>query len=78
MKDTREREPRRETEEEARGKRARRTAEEIEKRYKCTVDYCERVYGAEGSLQQHIKLKHPELYVARESNSEPRLSQHSF
>jgi hypothetical protein len=42
------------------------------------VDYCERVYGAEGSLQQHIKLKHPELYVGKESNSEARLSQHSF
>lgn len=43
-------------------KRARRTAEEIEKRFKCEVAFCERLYGSEGSLQQHIKLKHPELY----------------
>lgn len=48
--------------EENRTKRSRRTAEEIEKKFKCEVTYCERQYGSEGSLQQHIKLKHPELY----------------
>ena len=42
-------------------KRARRTAEEIEKKFKCEVPFCERFYGSEGSLQQHIKLKHPHL-----------------
>ena len=24
--------------------------------------YCGRTYGSEGSLQQHMKLKHPEEY----------------
>lgn len=45
--------------EENRVKRARRTSELIEKKFKCHVKYCERLYGSEGSLQQHIKLKHP-------------------
>lgn len=43
-------------------KRMRRTAEEIERRFLCSADFCDRCYGSEGSLQQHIKLKHPELY----------------
>jgi hypothetical protein len=50
------------TSEENRIKRSRRTAEEIERRFKCNVEFCERCYGSDGSLQQHIKLKHPELY----------------
>ena len=25
---------------------------------------CEKSYGSEGSLNQHYKLKHPEIYVA--------------
>jgi hypothetical protein len=48
-----------------RKKRVRRTAEEIERKYYCNVERCGRNYGSEGSLQQHIKLKHPELYAAR-------------
>jgi hypothetical protein len=43
-------------------KRTRRTAEEIERKYYCLAEFCDRCYGSEGSLQQHIKLKHPELY----------------
>lgn len=61
--------------EEARNKRSRRTAEEIEKKYKCEVTYCERHYGSEGSLQQHIKLKHPELL---RSEGEPSNHTHRY
>lgn len=37
-----------------RGKRYRRTANEIERRFKCE---CGKAYGSEGSLNQHMKLK---------------------
>eukprot|EP00826_Nyctotherus_ovalis_P009958 TRINITY_DN1263_c0_g3_i5.p3 TRINITY_DN1263_c0_g3~~TRINITY_DN1263_c0_g3_i5.p3 ORF type:complete len:100 (-),score=19.73 TRINITY_DN1263_c0_g3_i5:173-472(-) len=43
-------------------KRYRRTAEEIERRFRCPVENCNKAYGCEGSLNQHIKIKHPELY----------------
>lgn len=46
-------------------KRLRRTAEEIERPFVCDVHKCHKCYGSEGSLQQHIKLKHPELYKAK-------------
>ena len=49
--------------EDSRGKRERRRAEDIEKKYRCEAPCCERMYGSEGSLQQHIKLKHPEMYM---------------
>ena len=42
-------------------KRHRRTALEIERHYKCTVITCGKYYGSEGSLNQHMKLKHPEV-----------------
>lgn len=45
--------------EESRAKRCRRTAEMIEKKHRCHAPLCGKSYGAEGSLQQHIKLKHP-------------------
>ena len=48
--------------EENRTKRFRRTADEIERHYRCPVDTCQRSYGSEGSLNQHLKLKHYELY----------------
>jgi hypothetical protein len=46
------------------GKRLRRNADEIERYYKCTVKACAKSYGSEGSLNQHYKLKHPEIYVS--------------
>ena len=46
-----------------RKKRFRRTATEIQRNFKCTIEKCQKMYGSEGSLHQHIKLKHPELYV---------------
>ena len=44
-------------------KRHRRTATEIARHYKCPISDCPKSYGSEGSLNQHIKLKHPEYYA---------------
>lgn len=46
-------------------KRLRRTANEIARHYICKVDNCGKSYGSEGSLNQHIKLKH-ETYYAKQ------------
>jgi len=43
-------------------KRNRRTATEIARHYKCPIEDCPKSYGSEGSLNQHIKLKHHEYY----------------
>ena len=43
-------------------KRHRRTATEIQRHYKCQMADCHKSYGSEGSLNQHMKLKHPEYY----------------
>jgi len=43
-------------------KRHRRQANEIARHYKCPMNDCPKSYGSEGSLNQHIKLKHPEYY----------------
>ena len=41
----------------------RRNADEIQRYYKCTVKVCGKSYGSEGSLNQHYKLKHPDIYL---------------
>jgi len=41
--------------------RMRRKAAEIERHYKCPSTTCQKTYGAEGSLMQHIRLKHPDI-----------------
>jgi hypothetical protein len=41
--------------------RIRRKAADVERHYKCPNDACQKNYGSEGSLLQHIKLKHPEI-----------------
>jgi hypothetical protein len=43
-------------------KRNRRMAEQIERKHTCEVEFCGKYYGSEGSLLQHIKIKHPEVY----------------
>ena len=43
-------------------KRIRRPANEIARHYKCPIEDCPKSYGMEGSLNQHIKLKHSEYY----------------
>jgi hypothetical protein len=46
-------------------KRHRRTALEIERHYQCPAKTCGKTYGSEGSLNQHVKIKHPELAKTR-------------
>ena len=46
-------------------RRHRRTANEVERHYKCPIPQCDKAYGSEGSLNQHVKLKHPELYYSK-------------
>eukprot|EP00331_Platyophrya_macrostoma_P008802 CAMPEP_0176412974 /NCGR_PEP_ID=MMETSP0127-20121128/4436_1 /TAXON_ID=938130 /ORGANISM="Platyophrya macrostoma, Strain WH" /LENGTH=180 /DNA_ID=CAMNT_0017792693 /DNA_START=33 /DNA_END=575 /DNA_ORIENTATION=+ len=42
-------------------RRVRRTASEIEKNFVCPAQTCQKGYGSEGALIQHVRLKHPEL-----------------
>jgi len=42
-------------------KRERRKACEIDRHYICPVEKCGKSYGSEGSMNQHLKNKHPEL-----------------
>nr|AAZ94902.1 putative zinc finger motif protein [Moneuplotes crassus] len=44
-----------------RKKRHRRPASEIQRHYVCPIISCTKRYGSEGSLNQHAKLKHPNL-----------------
>lgn len=43
-------------------RRKRRTAVEIERKYRCRYRGCNKSYGSEGSLNQHMKNKHPRFY----------------
>lgn len=36
----------------------RRTAKEINRNFICPYEQCKKVYGSEGSLNLHIKIKH--------------------
>ncbi|KAL4436172.1 hypothetical protein ABPG74_018156 [Tetrahymena malaccensis] len=45
--------------EEEKKKRIRRQAKLIDRSYICPYESCKKSYGTEGSLNQHIKLKHP-------------------
>lgn len=40
-------------------KRVRRCARDIQRKFRCTESECGKSYGSEGSLLQHIRLKHP-------------------
>jgi len=42
-------------------KRERRKACEIDRHYICPVEKCAKSYGSEGSMNQHLKNKHPDL-----------------
>eukprot|EP01016_Furgasonia_blochmanni_P056932 TRINITY_DN97_c0_g2_i4.p1 TRINITY_DN97_c0_g2~~TRINITY_DN97_c0_g2_i4.p1 ORF type:complete len:221 (-),score=39.39 TRINITY_DN97_c0_g2_i4:227-889(-) len=50
-------------------KRFRRTASEIDRHYRCPVEPCQKSYGSEGSLNQHLKLKHPEYQANTSGHS---------
>jgi len=41
-----------------RKKHNRRTAKEINRQYICPYKNCQKIYGSEGSLNLHIKIKH--------------------
>mmetsp|Transcript_2450 Transcript_2450/g.2883 ORF Transcript_2450/g.2883 Transcript_2450/m.2883 type:complete len:121 (+) Transcript_2450:86-448(+) len=41
-----------------RKRRHRRPAHEIRRHYRCPASECKKAYGSEGSLSQHLKLKH--------------------
>lgn len=41
-------------------------ANEIDRDYVCPDENCNRSYGAETSLLQHIKLKHSEFYHSKQ------------
>lgn len=49
---------------EAKKKRHRRKAKEISREYKCPLNTCSKSYGSEGSLLQHIRLKHLDFDLA--------------
>ncbi|KRX04084.1 Cyclic nucleotide-binding protein [Pseudocohnilembus persalinus] len=49
-------------------KRIRRPAHEIKRRYRCPIQECQKSYGGEGSLSQHIKFKHNDYYQTISAN----------
>lgn len=54
-------------------KRMRRCANQIERKYVCPVLNCERSYGTEGSMAQHMRLKHPKVdYDMADLNPDPQ------
>ncbi|EQC34199.1 hypothetical protein SDRG_08402 [Saprolegnia diclina VS20] len=46
-------------------KRRRRTAAQIDRKWTCTYSGCCKAYGSEGSLTQHMRLKHRNLSLAQ-------------
>lgn len=51
-------------------KRHRRPAKEIAREFKCPKETCAKCYGSEGSLNQHIRLKHPEIEIPKSNTSQ--------
>ncbi|ETW01344.1 hypothetical protein H310_06902 [Aphanomyces invadans] len=45
-------------------KRRRRTAAQIDRKYVCSYAGCKKAYGSEGSLTQHMRLKHRSLTLS--------------
>eukprot|EP00331_Platyophrya_macrostoma_P023883 CAMPEP_0176440340 /NCGR_PEP_ID=MMETSP0127-20121128/20508_1 /TAXON_ID=938130 /ORGANISM="Platyophrya macrostoma, Strain WH" /LENGTH=162 /DNA_ID=CAMNT_0017824837 /DNA_START=206 /DNA_END=694 /DNA_ORIENTATION=+ len=43
-------------------KRFRRVAKDIARDFRCPVSTCGKCYGSEGSLHQHLRLKHPDKF----------------
>lgn len=44
-------------------KRKRKKKSEVERNYSCNIDNCQKSYGSENSLNQHMKIKHPEFWM---------------
>jgi len=55
-----------------RKRRYRRRANQISRSYVCQLPTCRKAYGSEGSLNQHMKIKHPEYYQQSELSSRKR------
>jgi hypothetical protein len=53
-------------------RRKRRNASEIERLYRCRAEGCGKSYGSEGTLSQHLKLKHNELFIQMYGDGEER------
>ncbi|CAH0479281.1 unnamed protein product [Peronospora belbahrii] len=51
-------------------KRRRRSAAEIDRKFKCPFAGCVKAYGSEGSLIHHQKLKHPERVDLHEKDNQ--------
>ena len=43
-------------------KRKRRYACQIKREFECPIKECEKRYGTEASLTQHVKIKHDEFF----------------
>ena len=43
-------------------KRKRKKKNEVERNYSCHIDGCQKSYGSENSLNQHMKIKHPDFW----------------
>ena len=43
-------------------KRHRRSAQEVDRHFHCPILKCDKSYGSEGSLNQHIKQKHSKYW----------------
>ena len=43
-------------------KRKRKKKNEVERNFCCNIDGCKKSYGSENSLNQHMKIKHPEFW----------------
>lgn len=54
----------------AKPKRHRRTNEQIQRSFVCQYEKCDKAYASEGSLQQHIRLKHETKSVEGQSDLE--------
>lgn len=65
-------------EENSKQKRFRRSAKEIERAYNCPQVKCNKAYGNEGCLNQHIKQKHKKYWMNYQTNkSIKRCEKHS-
>ena len=43
-------------------RRKRKKKSEVERNFSCNIDNCQKSYGSENSLNQHMKIKHPEFW----------------
>ena len=55
-----------------RKRRFRRRANQISRSYVCPLTTCRKAYGSEGSLNQHMKIKHPEYYQSSDLSGRRR------